>query len=152
LGALFTGFVRFITRNYVIIKKLIKGQIMLRVLYIDDDEINRDIVKRILGRAPYEVELSEATDGNSGVVMAAEKSPDLILMDMHMPGIAGPEATKRIRANDALSGVKIIALTADIYARSDFEDAGCNSYLTKPIRKNALLHAIGELFPELPKE
>jgi CheY-like chemotaxis protein len=125
---------------------------MLRVLYVDDDEINRDIVKRILGRAPYEVELSEANDGHAGVAMAAEKHPDLILMDFHMPGIAGPEATKQIRANEKLAGVKIVALTADIYSRGDFEDAGCDSYLTKPIRKNALLHAIAELFPNLPKE
>lgn len=128
------------------------GQTMLRVLYIDDDEINRDIVKRILSRAPYPVELSEATDGNDGVAMASEKHPDLVLMDFHMPGIAGPEATRQIRANEKLADVKIIALTADIYSRSNFEQAGCNSYLTKPIRKNALLHAIAELFPDLPKE
>jgi CheY-like chemotaxis protein len=124
----------------------------LSVLYIDDDEINRDIVKRILSRAPYEVELSEAVDGQLGVAMAADKHPQLILMDFHMPRIAGPEATKLIRANEKLADVKIIALTADIYSRGNFEEAGCNSYLTKPIRKNALLHAIGELFPDLPKE
>jgi CheY-like chemotaxis protein len=67
----------------------------LSVLYIDDDETNRDIVKRILARAPYEVELSEATDGIAGVAMAAEKHPQLILMDFHMPGIAGPEKLSR---------------------------------------------------------
>lgn len=125
---------------------------MLRVLYIDDDETNRDIVKRILSRAPYEVELSEAVDGNAGVSMAADKKPELILMDFHMPGLSGPDATRQIRSNEELAGVKIIALTADIYARANFEEAGCDSYLTKPIRKNALLHAIGELFPDLPKE
>lgn len=125
---------------------------MLRVLYIDDDETNRDIVKRILSRAPYPVELSEAIDGNAGVAMAIEKKPELILMDFHMPGLAGPDATRQIRANEALAGIKIIALTADIYSRANFEAAGCDSYLTKPIRKNALLHAIGELFPNLPKE
>ena len=124
---------------------------MLRVLYIDDDETNRDIVKRILARAPYEVELSEANDGHAGVAMAVDKHPQLILMDFHMPGLAGPDATKQIRANETLSDVKIVALTADIYSRGDFEDAGCDSYLTKPIRKNALLHAIGDLFPNLPK-
>jgi CheY-like chemotaxis protein len=125
---------------------------MLQVLYIDDDETNRDIVKRILARAPYDVTMSEAEDGHVGVAMAGEKHPELILMDFHMPGLAGPDAIKQIRANETLKGVKIIALTADIYSRGDFEDAGCDTYLTKPIRKNALLHAIGELFPNLPKE
>ena len=65
-----------------------KGNFMLRVLYIDDDETNRDIVKRILARAPYEVEVSEADDGHVGVAMAGEKHPELILMDFHMPGLA----------------------------------------------------------------
>lgn len=124
---------------------------MLEVLYIDDDEINRDIVKRILARAPYEVNLSEAIDGQSGVEKAHELKPDLVLMDFHMPGLPGPEATKQIRADESISTVPIIALTADIYARSSFEEAGCNGYLTKPIRKLALLHAIEKIFPDLPK-
>lgn len=124
---------------------------MLEVLYIDDDEINRDIVKRILARAPYEVNLSEAIDGQSGVEKAHELKPDLVLMDFHMPGMPGPEATKQIRADESIADVPIIALTADIYARSSFEEAGCNGYLTKPIRKLALLHAIEKIFPKLPK-
>jgi len=124
---------------------------MLQVLYIDDDEINRDIVKRILARAPYEVNLSEAVDGHDGVEMAQELKPDLILMDFHMPGLPGPEATRQIRADETIASIPIIALTADIYARSSFEEAGCNGYLTKPIRKRALLHAIEEIFPDLPQ-
>lgn len=124
---------------------------MLEVLYIDDDEINRDIVKRILARAPYEVNLSEAVDGHHGVEMAQELKPDLILMDFHMPGLPGPEATKQIRADETIANIPIIALTADIYARNRFEEAGCNGYLTKPIRKRSLLHAINEIFPELPQ-
>jgi CheY-like chemotaxis protein len=125
--------------------------IMLRVLYIDDDEINRDIVKRILARAPYEVKLEEAVDGQEGVDMAHDMKPDLILMDFHMPGMPGPEATRLIRADESTSKIPILALTADIYARGTFEAAGCNGYLTKPIRKRSLLHAIEGLFPELPQ-
>jgi CheY-like chemotaxis protein len=124
---------------------------MLRVLYIDDDEVNRELVQRIMARAPYENEVMEAIDGQQGVVTAEEQKPDLILMDFHMPGMPGPEATRHIRALVALKDVKIIALTADIYSRNDFEEAGCDGYLTKPIRKLALLHAIEKLFPELPK-
>lgn len=123
---------------------------MLRILYIDDDEVNRELVQRIMARAPYEAEVLEATDGEKGVVAAEEHKPDLILMDFHMPGLPGPEATRHIRALEALKDVKIIALTADIYSRSDFEEAGCDGYLTKPIRKRSLIHAIGKLFPELP--
>lgn len=125
---------------------------MLRVLYIDDDETNRDIVKRILQRAPYDVELEEAVDGDSGVEQAQANKPDLILMDFHMPNLPGPEATRRIRADESISDVPILALTADIYARSSFIEAGCNGYLTKPIRKRALLQAIRDIFPDLPKD
>lgn len=124
---------------------------MLRVLYIDDDDVNRELVQRIMARAPYEVEVIEANDGQKGVVVAEEQKPDLILMDFHMPGMPGPEATRHIRALEVLKDVKIIALTADIYSRSDFEEAGCDGYLTKPIRKRTLLHAIEKLFPDLPK-
>ena len=123
---------------------------MLKVLYIDDDEVNRELVQRIMARAPYEVEVIEAVDGQLGVAAAEEHHPDLILMDFHMPGLAGPEATRQIRAIDSLKDVKIIALTADIYARGDFEAAGCDSYLTKPIRKRSLIQGIGKLFPDLP--
>jgi len=123
---------------------------MLRLLYIDDDEVNRELVRRIMARAPYEVEVIEATNGLEGVTFAEEHKPDLILMDFHMPGMPGPEATRHIRALDALKNVKIIALTADIYSRNDFEEAGCDGYLTKPIRKRSLIQAIGKLFPELP--
>ncbi|MGB7341198.1 MAG: response regulator [Phototrophicaceae bacterium] len=122
---------------------------MLRVLYIDDDETNRDIVKRILERAPYDVDLEEAVDGQSGVEQAQASHPDLILMDFHMPGLPGPEATRQIRADANIANIPIIALTADIYSRASFEDAGCNGYLTKPIRKRALLQAIEAIFPDL---
>lgn len=125
---------------------------MLRVLYIDDDEINRDIVRRILDRAAYDVKLDEAINGQAGVDMAIMTQPDLILMDFHMASLSGVEATRAIRADETIGQTRIIALTADIYSRASFEDAGCNGYLTKPIRKKALLSAIEELFPELPSE
>ena len=73
---------------------------MLRVLYIDDDGTNRDLVRRIFARAPYDVEMTEAVDGQQGVEMAHESKPDLILMDFHMPGLPGPEATRQIRADE----------------------------------------------------
>jgi len=124
---------------------------MLRVLYIDDDETNRDLVRRIFARAPYEVEVTEAVDGQQGVEIAHESKPDLILMDFHMPGLPGPEATRQIRADETIANTPILALTADIYARGSFEEAGCDEYLTKPIRKRSLLHAVEKLFPELPQ-
>ncbi|MEM9952417.1 MAG: response regulator [Chloroflexota bacterium] len=123
---------------------------MLRVLYVDDDEINRELVARILERAPYDVELVEAEDGEQGVKLALTSQPDLILMDFHMPRLSGPEATQQIRDDEATSQIPIIALTADIYARGDFKEAGCEGYLTKPIRKRSLLQAIHNIFPDLP--
>ncbi|MEL6407241.1 MAG: response regulator [Chloroflexota bacterium] len=122
---------------------------MLTVLYIDDDDVNRDLVKRILARAPFEAEMREADNGVLGVEMAIENPPDLILMDFHMPGITGTEATKQLCDHEATANVPIIALTADIYARERFQDVGCAEFLTKPIRKRALLHTIQKVFPEL---
>ena len=125
---------------------------MLTVLYIDDDDINRDLVKRILARAPFDVETLEAHDGHIGVEMAIANPPDLILMDFHMPQLPGTEAAKQLQVHEATSHIPIIALTADIYARERFQDAGCVAFLTKPIRKRALLHAIEKVFPELVTE
>jgi len=62
---------------------------MINILYIDDDETNRNIVDRILRRAPFEVTLTLAEDGQAGIDHAKAEKPDLILMDFHMPGMNG---------------------------------------------------------------
>jgi two-component system cell cycle response regulator DivK len=103
------------------------------ILYIEDDAMNRALVKRVLEHCGYMVEVAE--DGSTGLQWARALRPDLILMDIGMPGTNGYEATKLIKADPQLAAIPVIALTA--YAmRGDREralEAGCEGYIPKPI-------------------
>jgi len=118
-----------------------------RILVIEDTEDNRQIVGDLLGNAGYEV--IEAVDGLAGVATAEREMPDLILMDIQLPGIDGYEATRRIRAIPALAKVPIIAVTS--YALSGDEaktrEAGCDGYVAKPYSPRQLLAKIHEYLP-----
>ena len=119
-----------------------------RILVIEDTEDNRQIVRDLLESAGYE--LVEALDGLEGVAAAEREHPDLILMDIQLPGIDGYEATRRIRAVPALARVPIIAVTS--YALSGDEAktraAGCDGYVAKPFSPRQLLAKIREFLPE----
>ncbi len=109
------------------------------VLVVEDQEDNRKIMRDLLTHAGYEV--IEAVSGDEGVTMAQTHVPDLILMDIQMPGLNGYEATRRIKANPALQHISIIVVTS--YAMSGDEEkareAGCDAYLSKPVNARALL-------------
>ena len=117
----------------------------MRVLLVEDNEINRDMLSRRLIRRGYTVLIAE--DGQKAVEMAASEAPDLILMDMSLPIIDGWEATRRIKAEPATSGVPIIALTAHAMQgdREKALEAGCDDYDTKPIELPRLLKKIESL-------
>jgi two-component system cell cycle response regulator DivK len=119
-----------------------------RILVIEDTEDNRQIVRDLLESAGYA--LIEALDGLEGVAAAEREHPDLILMDIQLPGIDGYEATRRIRAVPALATVPIIAVTS--YALSGDEAktraAGCDGYVAKPFSPRQLLAKIREFLPE----
>ena len=119
-----------------------------RILVIEDTEDNRQIVRDLLESAGYE--LIEALDGLEGVAAAEREHPDLILMDIQLPGIDGYEATRRIRAVPALATVPIIAVTS--YALSGDEAktraAGCDGYVAKPFSPRQLLAKVREFLPE----
>ena len=119
-----------------------------RILVVEDTEDNRQIVRDLLESAGYE--LIEALDGLEGVAAAEREHPDLILMDIQLPGIDGYEATRRIRAVPALATVPIIAVTS--YALSGDEAktraAGCDGYVAKPFSPRQLLAKIREFLPE----
>jgi len=104
-------------------------------------------VRDLLESAGYE--LIEALDGLEGVAAAEREHPDLILMDIQLPGIDGYEATRRIRAIPALATVPIIAVTS--YALSGDEaktrEAGCDGYVAKPFSPRQLLAKIREFLP-----
>ncbi len=112
------------------------------VLVIEDQEDNRRIVRDLLSSKGFEI--IEATDGLAGVEAAERHRPDLILMDIQLPGIDGYEATRRIKADPALAQIPVIAVTS--YALSGDEQkalaAGCDDYMAKPYSPRELLAKI----------
>ena len=118
---------------------------MPKILLVEDNEMNRDMLSRRLLRGGYEVIIAE--DGARGVAMATSERPDLILMDMSLPVIDGWEATRRIKAMPELRKIPIIALTAHAMApdRDKALEAGCDDYDTKPIELQRLFDKIETL-------
>ena len=112
---------------------------MPRVLLVEDNEMNRDMLSRRLIKQGYEVVM--AIDGGQGVEMAKAGTYDIILMDMSLPVIDGWEATRQIRATPGLDTIPIIALTAHAMAgdRDKAMEAGCSDYDTKPVEITRLL-------------
>jgi two-component system, cell cycle response regulator DivK len=112
---------------------------MTTILIVEDNEMNRDMLSRRLQRKGYEILL--AIDGANGIDVATAKAPDLILMDMSLPVMDGWEATRRLKTNNALKHIPIIALTAHAMAndREKALEAGCDDYDTKPIELPRLL-------------
>jgi two-component system cell cycle response regulator DivK len=118
------------------------------ILYVEDNELNRKIVRDLLKRTGYA--LIEAQDGEAGIAAALEKRPDLILMDIQLPKISGIEATRRLRAEAATASTPIVALTS--FALSGDEqkakEAGATAYLAKPYSPKELLGLIRSILPE----
>lgn len=113
---------------------------MPNLLLVEDNEMNRDVLGRLLARRGFTVAIAE--DGEAAVRMALADPPDLILMDISLPGVDGYEATRRIRAEGL--AVPIIALTA--HAMTSDRDralaAGCSDYEAKPVEFQRLLQKI----------
>lgn len=115
-----------------------------KILYVEDNPQNMRLVKKILMSVGYEV--LEATDGLTGVAIAAREHPDLILMDINLPDINGLEATARLKAAPDLSWIPVIALTANAMHgdREHCIAAGCDGYLAKPVMKSELLSTVAQ--------
>jgi len=118
------------------------------ILYIEDNEANRMIVRDLLKRTKYQ--LAEAHDGEEGVAKALELRPGLILMDIQLPKISGLEAIRRLRAESATAATPIIAITS--FALSGDEQkaksVGATAYLAKPYSPFDLLKLIRQHLPE----
>ena len=117
----------------------------LTVLLVEDTEDNRFMMRRLLEMTGYRV--IEAMNGEEAVRLAASEAPNLILMDLSLPVIDGLAATRLIRKLPSLESTPIIAVSA--HDTSDFQseaiEAGCNSYVTKPIDFNELEELIAHL-------
>jgi two-component system cell cycle response regulator DivK len=113
-----------------------------RILAVEDHEENRRILRLLLGSAGFE--MIEALTGEDAVVMAEKERPDLILMDIQLPGLDGYEATRRIKANPDLRHIPIIVVTSYALSGDDVKafEAGCDAYVTKPFVPRELLAKI----------
>jgi two-component system, cell cycle response regulator DivK len=118
-----------------------------RILAIEDHEENRRILRYLLASAGYE--LIEAATGEEGLSLAASSRPDLILMDIQLPGLDRYEVTRRIKADPALRHIPIIVVTSYALSGDDVKafQAGCDAYVTKPYVPRALLAKIREYVP-----
>jgi CheY-like chemotaxis protein len=123
---------------------------MPRLLIVEDNEENRDALSRRLQRRGFEVLL--AADGKAGVEMAKTEKPDLILMDMNMPELDGWEATRQIKAEESISQLPVIGLTAHAMPgdRERALGAGCADYHTKPVDFAKLLAQIEAILHRKP--
>ena len=112
------------------------------ILVVEDQEDNRQIIRDMLTFTDYEI--IEAESGEQALEAVAKLRPDLILMDIQLPGIDGYETTRRIKAVPALCSIPIIAVTS--YALSGEEQkaraAGCDAYVPKPYSPRQLLAKI----------
>jgi len=119
---------------------------MKKILIAEDNPASREFLLELLGAQGYDVKTAE--DGESALKKAKQDPPDLLLLDIQMPGMDGYEVLRRLRADPQTAALRIVACTA--YAMSGDEEralaAGFNGYITKPIRAAALRTQIERLF------
>ena len=120
---------------------------MKKILVVEDVEFNLDLLMQLL---EDDYQLISAGDGQKGIDLAISDQPDLVLMDMSLPGVDGWEATRRIKADKSAQHIPIIGLSAHAM-EGDHEkalQAGCDDYLTKPIDDELLLATLKEYLGE----
>ena len=118
------------------------------VLYVEDNEFNRKIVRQLLSRTTYR--LVEANDGEAGVAAAREQQPDLILMDVQLPKMSGLDATRMLKSDASTAHIPIIVITSFALSGDDRKamDAGASSYLAKPYSPRDLMALIRNFAPD----
>lgn len=116
-----------------------------RILLVEDNPQNRYLMTFLLEKHDYIVDVAE--DGEQALVALESLTPDLILMDMQLPKIDGYEATRRIKADERLRVIPLVALTAHSMKgdRARAVDAGCDAYVTKPVDADEILAIIDRM-------
>ncbi|MCU0466651.1 MAG: response regulator [Anaerolineae bacterium] len=112
------------------------------ILYVEDNPQNMRLVRKMLNSAGFD--MLEAQDGFTGIEMALQHNPTIILMDMNLPDIDGLEVTARLREYPQFAHTPIIALTANAMHgdRERITSGGCDGYLAKPITRNELVNMV----------
>jgi len=124
---------------------------MSTVLIVEDNEKNMKLARDVLQAKGYQT--LEAVTGEEGVKLAKEKKPDLVLMDIQLPGINGIEAFKQIRGNEATRAIPVIALTASVTPtdRTAISAAGFDAFLGKPINLKEFVETVRRLVENAKK-
>ena len=121
---------------------------MSKILVVEDNTLNRRLFTDLLKTQNHDI--LEATDGLSALKMIETQTPDLVLMDIQLPGLSGLEVTKKIRANKKIPQPKILAVSA-FAMKQDAEKvlkSGCDDYISKPISIALFLQKITEILDQ----
>ena len=115
------------------------------LLYVEDNQANLKLIEQLLARRP-DMRLVSAADGHLGIEIARAFQPEVILMDINLPGISGIEALKILREDPATAHIPVVALSANAIPRDIVKGlkAGFFRYLTKPIKVNEVLNTLDE--------
>ena len=115
-----------------------------RILVIEDNPVNRKLMRVLIAMADLEV--LEAAEAETGIALARERRPDLILMDIQLPGMDGLDATRVIKSDPDLEGIAVVAVTSFAMAGDEEKarEAGCSGYITKPINTRTFVTEISK--------
>jgi len=104
-----------------------------RILVVEDNPVNLELVTELLEQEGYQVLTAESAEAALRLTLA--ERPDLILMDLQLPGMTGYEATRRLKADPSTATIPVLAITASAMLGDDLKarEAGCDGYLTKPL-------------------
>ena len=120
-----------------------------KIMIVEDNELNMKLFRDLLDAHAYET--IQIRDGENALEAARTEQPDLIVMDMQLPGVSGLEVTRLLKKDDALKGIPVLAVTA--FAMKGDEDrirnGGCEAYIAKPIRIEELLGTVRHLLGEV---
>jgi two-component system cell cycle response regulator DivK len=100
------------------------------ILIVDDDDLNRKLFGALLGARGYRI--VQAADGSRAIDLAHQEQPDLVIMDVQMPGISGIEATLALKSDHNTSAIPVIVTTAFLIEEDELRASGCDAYMTKP--------------------
>jgi two-component system cell cycle response regulator DivK len=112
------------------------------ILIVEDNDLNMKLFRDLL--KAHDFATLETRDGMEALEMSRAHKPDLILMDIHLPGVSGLEVTRQIKADDNIKSIPVVAVTA--FAMKGDEDrireGGCEAYIAKPIRIEELISTV----------